>query len=223
MPGKNLSTSAIQEYYDRISARYDWVEVFEAAAKRRAQDLLDLQPGNYLLNVGSGTGKDNQKFQEIVGPAGAIFGIDIAWEMTRLSHVRLNCPIIQTDARRLPCSANSFDRLYAAYLLDLMPTNEIPALLGELLRVLKPGGRMVLLSLTEGATPAGKFIAGLWKLAYRISPVSCGGCRPIDLSMIANEAGYPVTTRQVISQVGIASEIIVIEADDKTNNEANPG
>lgn len=210
MPGEKLPTSTIQEYYDRISIRYDWIEAFEAAAKKVAQEFLDLRPGDYLLNVGAGSGKDNQKFQEIVGQTGGIFGIDLSWEMTRLSRARLTSPAIQADARRLPCSANCFDRLYAAYLLDLIPPNEIPGILDEFQRVLKPDGRMVLLSLTEGVTPASKMVVALWKLAYHISPVACGGCRPINLYSIANVAGYPILATKVITQFGIASEIVVI-------------
>ncbi|HEU5104055.1 MAG TPA: hypothetical protein VFU22_33795 [Roseiflexaceae bacterium] len=50
-----------------------------------------------------------------------------------------------------------------------------------------------------------------WKLAYRASPLLCGGCRPLQLAALAHAAGFEVVAREVVMQLGLPSEILILE------------
>lgn len=90
-----------------------------------------------------------------------------------------------------------------------MALPHLPGLLAEFWRVLKPGGRLGPVSLTEGVNLPSRLLVGLWKLVYAASPVVCGGCRPVQLAGLAGNAGFNHITREVVVQWGVPSEIIV--------------
>jgi Methyltransferase domain len=108
-------------------------------------------------------------------------------------------------------AAGSFDRLFSAYLLDLLPSNDLAAQLAEFYRVLRPGGRLALVSLTESISLPSRLVIGAWKAAYRASPVLCGGCRPLRLAALAQAAGFHVIACEVVVQLGVPSEVLVLE------------
>jgi len=63
-------THQIQRFYDRMGARYDWFEMYEGRAKARALEMLHLAPGQVVLNVGVGTGKEHADVQSAILPDG---------------------------------------------------------------------------------------------------------------------------------------------------------
>jgi ubiquinone/menaquinone biosynthesis C-methylase UbiE len=204
-----ISAEAARRLYDWLGARYDWAERYEGRAKARAIDLLGLAPGLRALNVGVGTGLDQARLEAAVQPDGRAFGVDLAPAMLELSRARAGTPLCRADARRLPFSTDSFDRLFSSYVLDLIPAADLPGLLAELRRVLRPGGRLALVSLTEGADPLSRAAIAAWKLAYRASPLLCGGCRPLQLGSLAQRAGFTIAAREVVVQLGVPSEVLV--------------
>lgn len=204
-----ISTKAARRFYDRLGAGHDLAERYEGRAKRLALARLDLAPGQQLLNVGVGTGKEHQKLQAAIAPNGLAFGLDLSAVMLNLAQSRTGAPLCEGNARHLPFATASFDRLFSSYLLDLLPARDLPGLLVDFGRVLKPGGRMVLVSLTEGVTLPSRALVSLWKMAYAISPVACGGCRPLQLADMVSNAGFSQVEREVVVQLAIPSEIIV--------------
>jgi SAM-dependent methyltransferase len=157
-----------------------------------------------------GTGHDQARLQEAVALGGMVVGVDISPVMLGLTRGRTGAALIRADARALPCGAASFDRLFSAYLLDLLPSNDLRAQLAEFQRVLRPGGWLALVSLTEGISPASRLLVGAWRLAYRASPLLCGGCRPLQRAALAHNAGFAVITREVVVQLGLPSEVLVV-------------
>jgi len=71
------------------------------------------------------------------------------------------------------------------------------------------GGRAVLLALTEGVDLPSRSLVAAWKLVYAVSPLACGGCRPLRLTDLVKQAGFDPVEREVIVQLGLPSEIIV--------------
>ena len=209
MPNQTLSTSAVQRFYDSIGGRYDWFESFESQAKLRAIQCLALEPGQWVLNVGVGTGKEHSRLQAAVAPHGKAFGLDLSRVMLDLTRERTHAPLCQADARWLPFARGSFDRLYAAYVLDLLPSGAYPELLSDFYHLLKPGGRAVLLALTEGVDLPSRALVAAWKMIYAISPLVCGGCRPLQLTEMVKRVGFDSVGREVIVQLGLPSEIVV--------------
>lgn len=211
---QSISTSDARRLYNWLGARYDAAERYESRAKARAGRLLGLAPGQRVLHVGVGTGHDQAQLQEAVAPGGIVVGVDISPVMLGLTHTRTGATLIQADARALPVGSASFDRLFSAYLLDLLPSSDLLAQLAEFQRVLRPGGRLALVSLTEGISPASRLMVGAWRRAYRASPLLCGGCRPLQLAVPAHVAGFALIAREVLVQLGVPSEVLVLARPD---------
>ena len=209
MDEKTLPTPAAQRFYDRIGSRYDWFEFYEGRAKERAHKALDLAHGLRILSVGVGTGKDLGKIIEAITPEGIPYGLDISPVMLHLTQERTTALVCQADARQLPYASHSFDRLYAAYVLDLLPFAELPGLIDDFYRVIKPGGRMVITALTEGVDLPSRALVAIWKGVFALSPAMCGGCRPLELLEIVRKVGFKQVEQEVIVQLGTPSEIII--------------
>jgi ubiquinone/menaquinone biosynthesis C-methylase UbiE len=202
-------TKQIQRYYDQMGARYDWFEMYEGRAKARALTLLELTSGQVVLNVGVGTGKEHAHIHTDIQPGGLAIGLDVSEVMVSLAQGRSQAAMCQADARNLPFADQRFDRLYAAYVLDLLPLADLSVLLSGFHRVIKPGGLMVVLALTEGVNVPSRALVAVWKAAYAVSPVACGGCRPLQLSNLVQAAGFEQVRREVVVQMAVPSEIIV--------------
>lgn len=203
-----ISTQAARRFYDRRGARHDWTEPWESRAKVRAVQLLDVAPRQRALNVGVGTGKDHSRLQAAVIPGGMAVGLDISPVMLDLTRARTGSPVCQGDARRLPFKDACFDRLLCTYVLDLIPAVDLPIVLAEFRRVVKPAGRMVLVTLTEGTTLPSRILIALWRTLYRLSPLVCGGCHPLQTAHLVQTAGFNDVRREVVVQLTVPSEVI---------------
>ena len=120
--------------------------------KERTYQLMQLAPGQRVLDVGCGPGLDTVPLAEIVGPAGHVTGVDADEDMLRqadeLARTRgLDNRIIHrhADAGALPFADASFDACRAERLLQVLPATLDPAaVVAEMVRVTRPGGRVVL-------------------------------------------------------------------------------
>ena len=204
-----ISPETARRFYDWLGSGHDRAEFYESRAKQYALAQLELGSGQHVLNVGIGTGKDQASIQTAIAPNGIAFGLDLSRVMLKLVHTRSNTLLCEGDAAYLPFASASFDRLFSTYVLDLLPLEKLSGLLANFWRVLKPDGCMVLVSLTEGVNLPSRILVALWKTAYTISPIVCGGCRPLQLYELVCEAGFNRVERQVIVQLGVPSEVIV--------------
>ena len=101
--------------------------------------------------------------------------VDLSAVMLRLVRERTGSPVLHADARRLPFADGAFDRLFCSYVLDLLPDGDLSRTMEEFASVTRPGGRMALVSLTQGRSPASRLVVGTWKALYRVYPICCGG------------------------------------------------
>ncbi len=209
MIDNTISSETARRFYNWLGKRHDWAELYDSRAKQRTLALLELAPGQHVLNVGVGTGKEHKLIQSAVAPGGSAFGLDLASVMLKLASKRTSALLCEGDACRLPFAPSSFERLLSTYVLDLLPAGDLPAALAGFRRVLRPGGRMVIVSLTEGVTAPSRLIVALWKAVYSVSPLACGGCRPLQLSEMVCQAGFDNIEREVIVQLGVPSEIVI--------------
>ena len=203
-----IPVESARRIYDVIGKRYDWFGGYEAHAKERSIELLELTPGLKLLEVGVGTGLQHRRLQERLAPAGAAFGIDLSLVMLDLTRQRSEAPLCQADAHNLPFACAAFDRLYASYVLDLLPQADLPGILSEFRRVLKDDGQIVLVALTEGVNLPSRLLVAAWKALYTVSPIACAGCRPLQLSALFSQVGFKRIQREVVVQLALPSEII---------------
>jgi SAM-dependent methyltransferase len=204
---RTISAEAARRFYDRLGAAYGLAEAFEGRAKALARRRLGLAPGQRVANVGAGP--DHARLAAAVRPGGLAVAIDLSPTMLAHSRARTGAPACRADARHLPLRTGAVDRLFCAYLLDLLPLGDLPVALAEFHRVLRPGGRAALVSLTEGTNASSRLVMKVWKVVYRWRPSLLGGCRPVRLAGLVGRAGFASVTRQVVVQLGMPSEVIV--------------
>lgn len=128
--------SAAEQYESGLAAT-----VLHRTAERLIDDA-DVQPGVSVLDVGCGTGVVTRAAQRRTGSDGQVMGLDISWEMLTVAH-RLAPRLgwIQGDAGRLPFRAERFHRVVSQFALMFFLDRE--QAVGEMWRVLRPGGRLV--------------------------------------------------------------------------------
>ena len=161
----------VNSMFDRISGVYDRMNRVMTAGldrtwRRRAADRAEVGPGDRALDLCCGTGDLSIELADRVGPAGEVVGADFSELMLELA--RQKAPpsdqevvsFVNADALELPFPDESFDALTIAFgarnLADLRRG------LSEMKRVLKPGGRLVILEITQPARQPLKGFFALW-------------------------------------------------------------
>jgi len=167
--------------YDLLAPAYGPVlgPVLEAANVRAAERVLGGAPAS-VLELGVGPG---QALAELVRGAGQVVGLDVSAAMlrragARVAGERVKAALVRGDALHLPFSPNAFDGVMCTFVFDLLQVEDQGPMLGELARVLTPGGRAVL-GVLELPNP---LLARAWMAVHRIAPDVLGGVRPADLA-----------------------------------------
>jgi ubiquinone/menaquinone biosynthesis C-methylase UbiE len=122
---------------------------------------FDLRGAHNILDVGSGAGQIASHLLKYADPAAAITCCDLSPEMLRRSRTRLKSNVpshVAADLSRLPFANASFDCVTCGYVLEHLP--EARPGLAELARVMKPKGRMLLLTTEDNFS--GAWTSRLW-------------------------------------------------------------
>jgi ubiquinone/menaquinone biosynthesis C-methylase UbiE len=178
--------------WDQVSAHYDRQLFLERRAVRCALALLAPRDGERILDVGTGTGEVLRQLARHPGRPRAT-GVDQSAAMlARVPELPAGWSVRVADARRLPFADGAFDAVTAAYLLQVLPVPDVSGAVGELLRVLRPGGRLV--TVTPAIPPRGPLRllgSALDGLAKR-RPSRYGGLRALDPSAALEQAGLEI-------------------------------
>jgi len=118
--------------------------------------VANVQPGQQVLDIAGGTGDLALAFAKKAGPSGLVVHTDINESMLRVGRDRLlnnglTNPVLLCDAERLPFPDNYFDRVSVAFGLRNMTHKD--AALAEMQRVLRPGGKLLVLEFSKVAAP----------------------------------------------------------------------
>lgn len=143
---QEMDASTVQEAYARWALVYDWI--FGPAftrARRRAIELLQIEPGARVIEVGVGTGLSMPLLPRDCTFVGADFSRDmLARAVARATATNASAMLIEGDGGRLPFADNTFDAALAPYVVSAAP--DPIAILHEMDRVCRPGGRLVILN-----------------------------------------------------------------------------
>jgi demethylmenaquinone methyltransferase / 2-methoxy-6-polyprenyl-1,4-benzoquinol methylase len=143
--------------FDSVAGRYDLMNDLMSLGlhrlwKRMLIEHSLVRPGDSVLDVAGGTGDVARLFAQRVGETGRVVLTDINRSMLQAGRDRLIddgviLPAAQCDAERLPFSDESFDCVSVAFGLRNMTHKEVA--LNEMLRVLKAGGRLLVLEFSR--------------------------------------------------------------------------
>lgn len=132
-------------HYDRVSAVMSLGT--DKYYRRRALMDAGLAPGMAVLDVACGTGMVAEPAAEIVGPSGSVVGLDPSAGMLRQALERRRLSLaVQGRAETLPFDDGAFDFLSMGFALRHVA--DLRVTFGEYRRVLKPGGRLLILEIT---------------------------------------------------------------------------
>ena len=115
-----------------------------ASAKERTFQMMQLQNGSTVLDIGCGTGRDVARLMELVGSKGEVWGVDNNAEF--IKEAKINHPrglFVEGDVFKLPFKDDFFDATRLERVL--VHTGKIPEALAEMLRVTRPGGTITLM------------------------------------------------------------------------------
>lgn len=130
------------EWFNRLMDDLQW------RAVRRALEIAAIPPGARILDVGCGTGRWLRRYLEFgFQPT----GVDATQGMLRLARSRRTVsPLVAGESFRLPFADSAFDSVSDITVAQHIPADLQPAALAEMMRVLKPGGALILFELIRG-------------------------------------------------------------------------
>ena len=157
--GVDDKADLVKGVFDSVASRYDIMNDLMSGGMHRLWKRYTIQhanarPGHVILDLAGGTGDLAREFARIVGERGRVVLADINAAMLEHGRRRLvdagvagNVELAQVDAEALPFADNSFDRVSIAFGLRNVTDKE--GALAEMNRVLKPGGKVLILEFSQ--------------------------------------------------------------------------
>lgn len=211
----NRSKEAARASYNRLSRWYDMVA---GSTEKKYRDWglekLSAQPGETILEIGFGTGHCLLALAKSVGPTGRVIGLDISDGMLAIARERLQGEGLSDrvglhlgDAANLDfIEANRLDGVFMSFTLELFDNPEIPKVLGECHRILKPGGRLAVVSMTKSNPPG--VAVRMYEWFHEYMP-NYADCRPIFARQAMEQNGFDIQDVSVSSMWGLPVEIVL--------------
>lgn len=208
-------TERIRRAYDIYSHFYGKLAApLERRPRMLALEQSGIRPQDKVLEVAVGPGATLLEILKRVERTNVVHGIDLSPKMLEAARQRVsaagydNVVLREGDARTLPFPDGTFDVLYNSYMLDLVPVQDIPIVLDEFNRVLRPAGRLVLVNLSKRHGSKRTWYEKLYMwLPKMLVPYVLGGCRPVLMENFVKERGFEGVKREYIRHI-IPSEIV---------------
>ncbi|MBI1394639.1 MAG: methyltransferase domain-containing protein [Betaproteobacteria bacterium] len=214
-----LTVDRARAFYDRFGARQDGQGFYEDPALDDLIAHAGFGDAERVFEFGCGTGRLAERLLAGHLPPRAVWlGCDVSPVMTDLAARRLaafgeRARVWRSDGRiAFAVPDRTVDRVVSCYVLDLLSSEDIRAVLVEARRVLKRPGLLCLVSLTTGVTPLSRIVSSLWRIVFRARPELVGGCRPVRLEAFVDPACWQVRHRRVVTPFGVPSEVLVLES-----------
>jgi len=156
---KNEKVNLVADVFHSVAAKYDMMNDFMSMGihrlwKRFTIDCSGVRSGQKVLDLAGGTGDLTAKFSRLVGESGKVVLADINGSMLKVGRDKLrdmgivgNVETVQANAECLPFPDNYFDIVTIAF--GLRNVTDKDAALASIFRVLKPGGRLLVLEFSK--------------------------------------------------------------------------
>ncbi len=171
-PG-SLEEPQVRAMFDRIAGFYDRLNTVMTAGlhhrwRRRAGELSGLRPGDRALDAATGTGDLAFELARRVAPGGEVIGADFSERMLEIARVKAGnedsagarTSFVYANALSLPFGESEFDAATVGF--GVRNFSDLEQGLRELVRVVRPGGRVVVLEITTPQRPPLSIFFSLW-------------------------------------------------------------
>ncbi|MDX1756833.1 MAG: bifunctional demethylmenaquinone methyltransferase/2-methoxy-6-polyprenyl-1,4-benzoquinol methylase UbiE [Marinobacter sp.] len=160
---KDRKAGQVAEVFHSVAGKYDLMNDLMSMGihrlwKRFTIELSGVRPGHRVLDIAGGTGDLTMKFSDLVGTEGQVVLADINASMLQVGRSRLidrgyagNIEYVQADAERLPFPDNHFNAVSIAF--GLRNVTDKDQALRDMTRVLKPGGKLMVLEFSKPTNP----------------------------------------------------------------------
>jgi demethylmenaquinone methyltransferase / 2-methoxy-6-polyprenyl-1,4-benzoquinol methylase len=163
-----LEEGQVRAMFDRIAGVYDRMNRVMTVGldrqwRRRAADLAAVGPGDRVLDVATGTGDLALELAGRVAPDGEVVGSDFSEEMLARARAKAGAAPARfefANALALPYDASSFDAATVGF--GARNFSDLGRGVAEMARVVKPGGRVVILEITTPQRPPLSWFYGVW-------------------------------------------------------------
>ena len=187
----NFQTEArTRSYYRWRADGYDKVTTYEIEHHHEAIQLANIQSDDCILEVACGTGRATVELASHLGAGGKLDALDLSEAMLEHAQQKVaerglfdKVEFKIGSAQVLPYPDQAFDILYNSYMFDLIAVDQFRPILDEFKRVLRPGGRLVLVNMSKD-TPR----KTLYEKGYET--VRLFPCRPVVMESYVCEAGF---------------------------------
>ena len=188
--GKTLHRARL---YDLFGVLFTFGRI--GTLRYRTIELAQIAPGEDVLDVGCGTGEIAMRAKARTGPAGYVAGIDPAPEMIDAARQKAARAGVEIDYRvaaveALPFADATFNVVVSSLMMHHLPADLKPRALAEIYRVLKPGGRLVVVDFQRPSSRLGR-LAPVW-LLHRWENVE----GLLELPALLNAAGFTTIETQ---------------------------
>jgi len=224
-----LDPAAARAYYDRFGKRQDSQGFYEDPALDDLIAHASFQDARYVFEFGCGTGKLADLLLEKHLPSSAGYlACDVSPVMIGLAKRRLEAygeraqAVLSDGAVRIPLPGRSVDRVVSSYVLDLLSEDDIGHFFAEARRVMMPGGKVCIASLTSGVNVPSRIVSSLWMSLFHLGPALVGGCRPIHVDAFVNPHEWRVVHRRVVTPFGVPSEVLILEMKSASDHGPEP-
>ncbi|WP_111494016.1 bifunctional demethylmenaquinone methyltransferase/2-methoxy-6-polyprenyl-1,4-benzoquinol methylase UbiE [Marinobacter bohaiensis] len=160
---RNEKAGQVAEVFHSVAGKYDLMNDLMSMGihrlwKRFTIELSGVRAGHQVLDIAGGTGDLTMKFADLVGPSGKVVLADINASMLQVGRDRLtdrgyvgNIECVQADAEHLPFPDNTFNAVSIAF--GLRNVTDKDQALRDMCRVLKPGGKLMVLEFSKPSNP----------------------------------------------------------------------